>query len=387
MPELTSGSAFVFRRVRYPSAWQIHRNAAVVRTCLMFWLKTKMGNIFCPVEDVALLADVARGICPFPAFTPSPHFSNMLSLNSSLHLKNHYLAVQSSLTHSQQEAFTQQLKRTFGRDGRVTLGGVGVVALSLAVLFDTLAKQAKGEWVPESGPIPGVFVKNPRGYYPPQVYTVSEYLRLMPYIANNPTRMKEELKRWVSPVYWSTYVLGNHCSPVWLSCLSVSPRYYKRLVAEHESLKDSSEEHLIKEDVTLFNLVLTNVFLARLKNHYQLIKNESDEVLSQSDFRVLDDDKSKLRFYFNCDVQKADKCFEAEVLKSDTRIQEAFKKEMFDISSATTRLQQILGKDFINSIFLLNPCGTPGDTMGAHREDFDLKANSVSNWIKDGCTC
>lgn len=129
------------------------------------------------------------------------------------------------------------------------------------------------------------------------------------------------------------------------------------------------------------------MFLSRLQNHYQRIKNESDEVLSQSDFRVLDDDKSKLRFYFNCDVQKADKCFEAEVLKSDTHIQEAFKKEMFDISSATTRLQQILGKDFINSIFLLSPCGTPVDTMGAHREDFDLKANSVSNWTNDGCTC
>lgn len=168
-----------------------------------------MGYIFCPSADIALLGDVARGICPFPAYTPSPLFTNMLSVNSSLHLKNHYLAVQSSLTHDQLEDFTQQLKTTFGRDGRVTLGGVGVVALSLAVLFDSLAKQVKGEWVPESGPIPGLFVKNPRGYYPPQVYTVSEHLRLMPYIANNPTRMKEELKRWVSPLYLSTYTFGN----------------------------------------------------------------------------------------------------------------------------------------------------------------------------------
>lgn len=160
-----------------------------------------MGNFFCPAEEVTLLVNMARDICPFPAYTPSPHFVYMLSLNSSLDLKNHYLAVQSSLNDSQLEAFTQQLKTTFGRDGRVTLGGVGVVALSLAVLFDTLAKQVKGEWVPESGLIPGLFVKNPRGYYPPQAYTVSEYLRLVPYIANNPTRMKEELKRWVSPLY------------------------------------------------------------------------------------------------------------------------------------------------------------------------------------------
>lgn len=147
-----------------------------------------MGNNFCPAEEITLLGDVVRDICPLPAFTPSLHFTNTMNGNSSLYLKNHYLAVQSSLSPSQLEAFSQQLKTTLGRDGRVTLGGVGVVALSLVVLLDTLAKQVKGEWVPESGPIPGLFVKNPSGFYPRKVYTVSEYLRLMPYIANNPTK-------------------------------------------------------------------------------------------------------------------------------------------------------------------------------------------------------
>lgn len=154
-----------------------------------------MGNIFCPVEDLDLLTSVARDVCPFPIYTPSPLFINMLSINSSLHLRNHYTAVQSSLTTKQLEDFTQGLRSTFGREGNVTLGGVGVVALSLAVLFDTLARQVRGEWVSESEPIPGLFVKDPRGYYPPQVYTVSEYLRLIPHIANNPTRMREEIKR------------------------------------------------------------------------------------------------------------------------------------------------------------------------------------------------
>lgn len=156
-----------------------------------------MGFVLCPFQDLASLASVARDICPFPNYNPNPLVVDMLSINSSLHLRNHYMAVQSLLTPKQLEDFTQGLRSTFGREGKVTLGGVGVVALSLAVLFDSLARQVKGQWVPESGPIPGLFVKDPRGYYPPQVYTVSEYLRLVPHIANNPTRMREETKRCV----------------------------------------------------------------------------------------------------------------------------------------------------------------------------------------------
>lgn len=154
-----------------------------------------MGNFHCLVEDTDHLASVARNICPFPDYNPSPHFFNMLTMNSSQHLRDHYRDVQLSLTPKQLEDFTLGLQTTFGREGKVTLGGVGVVALSLAVLFDTLAKQVRGEWVSDSGPIPGLFVKDPAGYYPPQIYTVSKYLRLVPHIANNPTRMREESER------------------------------------------------------------------------------------------------------------------------------------------------------------------------------------------------
>ena len=90
--------------------WQIH---------------IKMGNMQCPAEDAALLASVARDICPFPNYNSSPHFVKMLSINSSLHLKDHYTAVQSSLTPKQLEDFTQSLRTTFGREGKVTYGGVG----------------------------------------------------------------------------------------------------------------------------------------------------------------------------------------------------------------------------------------------------------------------
>lgn len=160
-----------------------------------------MGNNFCPAEDAAHLASGAREMCPFPNYNPNPLLNSMLSINSSMHLRKHYTDVQSSLTSKQLEDFTQGLKTTFGREGKVTLGGVGVVALSLAVLFDTLARQAKGECVSDSGPIPGLFIKTTSGDYPAHVHTLSKYLRMVPYIANNPTRMKEMTERYRQCVF------------------------------------------------------------------------------------------------------------------------------------------------------------------------------------------
>lgn len=154
-----------------------------------------MAWVLCPLSNLGPLTSLARDVCPFPDYNPSPYFLNFLSVNSSLHLRNHYRAVQSSLDSQQLDDFNLKLRTIFGREGRVTLGGVGVVALSLAVLFDTLARQVRGEWEPERGPIASLFLKNPKGFYPPQVYTVSEYMRLVPYIANNPTQMKEATKR------------------------------------------------------------------------------------------------------------------------------------------------------------------------------------------------
>ncbi|XP_038550733.1 uncharacterized protein LOC119884385 [Micropterus salmoides] len=208
-----------------------------------------MGNMQCPAEDAALLASVARDICPFPNYNPNPVFMNMLSMNSSFHLRNHYEAVQSSLTPKQLDDFTQGLRTTFGREGKVTLGGVGVVALSLAVLFDTLARQVRGEWVSDSGPIPGLFVKSLRGYYPPSVSTVSEYLRLVPHIANNPTRMREESERYLKQ-------LGTDIQSV-----------------ENSEIKDSG-------DITGVNHMFGQLFEMNLRIHLLRISNSSvvDEI-------------------------------------------------------------------------------------------------------------
>ncbi|XP_073346687.1 uncharacterized protein [Pagrus major] len=308
-----------------------------------------MGFVLCPVEDMAQLPSVARDICPFPNYNPSPHFVNMLSINSSLHLKNHYMAVQSSLTAKQLEDFTQGLRTTFGREGRVTLGGVGVVALSLAVLFDTLARQARGECVSESEPIPGLFIKDLRGYYPPQVYTVSKYLRLVPHIANNPTRMKEETER-----------------------------YHKKLLSEDQSLDKLGENHLlpIKEDTTAFNLLLSHAFAANLKIHHLRIKNATEGELFTPDRKAPDD----VIFSLNCDSEIADKDFLAEVQKSDNRTQEAFKRHMSNVSK--TRLHRVSMLEFFNAmIHLVCPFGNV-DSMTAHREDFDLKANALQKWAE-----
>lgn len=127
------------------------------------------------------------------------------------------------------------------------------------------------------------------------------------------------------------------------------------------------------------------MFLNRLDHHYQRIKNESDELLSMPGSKTSNECLKLRRFSFNCDVQKADKCFEAEVQKSDSRIPEALKKEMSEITSEW--LQEAAGRDFINSMLRLLECETSPDEMVAHREDFDLKANSVSKWTNDGFTC
>ncbi|XP_068197458.1 uncharacterized protein [Antennarius striatus] len=304
-----------------------------------------MDFILCPTMDITNLTSIARDVCPFPSYNPSPLFLNMLSINSSLHLRNHYTAVQSSLTPEQLEDFTQSLRTTFGRNGNVTLGGVGVVALSLAVLFDTLARQVRGEWVSEFGVIPGLFVKNPRNNYPPQVYTVSEYLRLVPHIANNPKRMKQETER-----------------------------YHKRLVTEDGYVDKLGEDHTlsIKEDITAFNLLLTHIFEVSLDVHHRRIKNTLENELV-TPFKGQPKD---VIFTFNCDPEAANKILLAEEQKLDEGTQ--FKILTPELSK--TRLHEVAKLDFLNSMIKLSCAFQNPDSMVDKRDDFDLKADALRSW-------
>ncbi|XP_059201355.1 uncharacterized protein LOC131981074 [Centropristis striata] len=310
-----------------------------------------MENMQCPAEDVAILASVARDICPFPDYNPSPLFVDMLSINSSLHLRNHYREVQSSLTPKQLEDFTQGLRTTFGRQGKVTLGGVGVVALSLAVLFDTLARQIRGEWVSDSGPIPGLFLKNMRGYYPPQVHTVSEYLRLVPYIANNPSRMVEE-----------------------------SEKYLKKLIIQGRHLEKLGENHTMNEDITAVNEMVGSYFAGCLYLHLRRINNATVEELVISN-RSRSPDVNF--FHLNCDPEMADRQFLAELQKSENRIREAFNRcKPNHERKAKTWLLYVAQLQWLDVFTLpLYAFGYESpESMIAHREDFDLKADALGKW-------
>lgn len=133
---------------------------------------------------------------------------------------------------------------------------------------------------------------------------------------------------------------------------------------------------------------MTDLFRTGLNYHYKRIKNENDEVLSEEVFNVYDPYLKSIRFSFNCDVEKAGKCFEAEVQKSDTHIQEVFKKQFPE----ERRLQEAASNNFFNSILILSVCAdsTRDSTtvaLVALREDFDLKASSLSKWKNDGFTC
>ncbi|XP_042353205.1 uncharacterized protein LOC121951075 [Plectropomus leopardus] len=325
-----------------------------------------MGNMQCPAEDAALLASVARDICPFPDYNPSPLLLNMLSANSSLHLRNYYVEVQSSLTPKQLEDFTQDLRTTFGRKGRVNLGGVGVVALSLAVLFDTLGRQVRGEWVPHSGPIPGLFAKDLRGHYPPHVYTVSEFLRLLPYIANNPTRMREETER-----------------------------YLKQLMIDERSNQNQGNDA-----ITGVNLMFGTLFQNSLRIHLLRIANSTvvDDIIksvrkhetgvdaahvSKTRKRRIPAPENTVIFNLNCDPEAASKAFLAEVNKT-TDTQEAFRLcQPFNRNIPKTFLH------FIARLAWLDVINDPifdfknqAELLTAQREDFDLKAYALRKWAE-----
>lgn len=324
-----------------------------------------MGNVYCPAAETAHLASVARDICPFPNYTPNPLFFNMLSVNSSLHLRNHYMAVQSSLTPKQLEDFTQSLRTTFGKEGKVTLGGVGVVALSLAVLFDTLARQVRGEWVSDSGPIPGLFVKDLRGYNPPYVNTVSDYLRLVPYIANNPIRMKEEAER-----------------------------YFKQLLIHKQTMEENENQSI--DDITGVNIMLGKLFLNRLKIHLLRITNSTvvanvvksvkalkkikgNPVLRESTTETGDD----IIVSLNCDPEAATKDFLAEVQKSNVT-QAAF-KQCQPINGYIPKtwlhfIARIVWQDVHDRI--RDHTENKRGLLLAQREDLDLKASALRVWAE-----
>ncbi|XP_061606761.1 uncharacterized protein LOC133466779 isoform X2 [Phyllopteryx taeniolatus] len=142
------------------------------------------------VQELFLAARDANVV---PDISLDPVLTAFLCLDSSAALQHQYASLQRSLSEAQQAAFGLRLNRELG-GGRVTRGGVGVVALALSLLLDHVAQQFRGNSSAEaiqspltcpSGKIFGIAVSSRIGGI------AQNYLNLIPGIANDQDMMAE----------------------------------------------------------------------------------------------------------------------------------------------------------------------------------------------------
>ncbi|XP_061100982.1 uncharacterized protein LOC133130413 [Conger conger] len=136
---------------------------------------------------------LGRDVIPDPQRDHS--FTGYVSLNSSAHLNSHYMDVHRSLSPEQFGTFNHSLRATLGESGKVTQGGVGVVALALSFLFDILTQQAKNQ-TGTTHFIHQIFREREDRDTSEIGTVITDYLKLVPLIANDPQRMKEETDRY-----------------------------------------------------------------------------------------------------------------------------------------------------------------------------------------------
>ncbi|XP_037322964.2 uncharacterized protein LOC119215160 [Pungitius pungitius] len=144
------------------------------------------------------LFSVARDAGVVPDISLDPVLATFLSLDSSAALQHQHASLRRSMSGELQAAFGLNLSRELGGGGRVTGGGVGVVALALSLLFDQVAQQVRAQ---------GSTGGNPpaRGSQPRRIFGISSasrigrlvhgYLRLIPGIANDREEMAEAAER------------------------------------------------------------------------------------------------------------------------------------------------------------------------------------------------
>lgn len=99
-----------------------------------------MGNHPCTPSPATIdsIYSVAEEHRIIPDISLDDTVSNFLSLNSSAALNLQYASVQHHLTPDQLSALDTNLTSTFGRGTNVSYGGVGVVALALSFLLESL---------------------------------------------------------------------------------------------------------------------------------------------------------------------------------------------------------------------------------------------------------
>lgn len=106
-----------------------------------------MGNNTCraspEIIDGIFLAGQVGGI--IPDITLDRTVSNSLSSNSSFALSSQYVTTQERLSEEQLALIDKNLLTIFGRRTKLHYGGVGVVALAMSLLLDTLVAAVVGK--------------------------------------------------------------------------------------------------------------------------------------------------------------------------------------------------------------------------------------------------
>lgn len=150
-----------------------------------------MGNNACSPSletiDGIFLAGQAGGI--IPDITLDKMVSNYLSLNSSFALNLQYSALQERLSKDQLAALDNNLTSIFSKRTKVPYGGVGVVALAMSFLLDTLVASVRGQTDGELlDPYQRIFGPDNSS----EISSITcEYLRLVPGMVNNSDMMAE----------------------------------------------------------------------------------------------------------------------------------------------------------------------------------------------------
>nr|XP_015216773.1 PREDICTED: uncharacterized protein LOC107079155 [Lepisosteus oculatus] len=141
------------------------------------------------VEDLFYVASDA-GI--LPDITIDSTLLKYLSLNSSAQLSWHLADIQSSLSTDQFSSFTKMLSSHFQENTKIAYGGVGIIAITLSLLFEILLRQGlkmqtvkhplQGTFGEETGSEIGALIR--------------KYLTEVSEITDDPQKMKEETSRY-----------------------------------------------------------------------------------------------------------------------------------------------------------------------------------------------
>lgn len=150
-----------------------------------------MGNNTCSPSpetiDSIFWAGQAGGI--IPDITLDSTLSNYLSLNSSIALNLQYSAIQRQLSRDQLAALDNNLTSAFGQGTKISYGGVGVVALALSFLLETLAASMTGRTSGEpTTPYQRIFGPDNSSEIP---NIAREYLTLVPRMVHDSEGMAE----------------------------------------------------------------------------------------------------------------------------------------------------------------------------------------------------